>query len=411
MRKTTNRAIALLRSAFFFIRLLRAIRKTGLVGERRNALVVYVVGTSRLLEKPLCLFVKGPSGVGKNFLTDNVLGFLPCSEVQQLTSSSTRSWNYRGKQLANKVVYIKERNEEAGSVHPTRLLISERGLVHVVTVKKRGRFVTERRVTRGPISSISTTTKDRVEVDDETRHLSVWLDETPDQTTRIMEAAVDNQKGLEVGDRKVWHKVQQLIQKRAALPIELPDWFKNLIPYVRSDNLWARRYFPAFLQACRTVALIRSFWRKQRKGRKTKRIIVRFSDFAVTALIFNPVFEHSIDKADDQDLETQHYVHRLSFRKGGKGVRASDLAEEMGISTDCAYDLLRKAAGAGTIFKANQPSKVNLKLFLPAKPRRFLPDPAEVFQKLEGLPESVRFVHPLTGEWVTYIRKSGEQQD
>ncbi|MGB2617805.1 MAG: hypothetical protein WBC57_11490, partial [Candidatus Acidiferrales bacterium] len=170
MRKTTNRAIELLRSSFFFIKLLRAIRKTGLVAERRNALVVYVVGTSRLIEKPLCLFVKGPSGVGKNFVTDNVLGFLPSSEVQQLTSSSTRSWNYRGKQLAHKVVYIKERNEKAGSVHPTRLLISERGLVHVVTVKKRGRFVTERRVTKGPISSISTTTQDRVEVDDETRH-------------------------------------------------------------------------------------------------------------------------------------------------------------------------------------------------------------------------------------------------
>ncbi|MFZ0643364.1 MAG: hypothetical protein WAM25_09400, partial [Candidatus Acidiferrales bacterium] len=379
MRKTTNRAIELLRSSFFFIKLLRAIRKTGLVAERRNALVVYVVGTSRLIEKPLCLFVKGPSGVGKNFVTDNVLGFLPSSEVQQLTSSSTRSWNYRGKQLAHKVVYIKERNEEAGSVHPTRLLISERGLVHVVTVKKRGRFVTERRVTKGPISSISTTTQDRVEVDDETRHISVWLDETPDQTTRIMEAAVYNQKGLKVGDRKVWHKVQQLIQKRAALSIEFPDWFKNIVPYVRSDNLWARRYFPAFLQACRTVALIRSFCRKQRMGRKARRIIVRFSDFAVTALIFNPVFEHSIDKADDQDLETRHYVDRLSFRKGGNGVRANDLADEKDISADRAYGLLRKAANAGTIFRSNQPSKANLKLYLPAKPRPFLPDPAEVF--------------------------------
>ena len=146
-----------------------------------------------------------------------------------------------------------------------------------------------------------------------------------------MEAAVYNQKGLKVGDRKVWHKVQQLIQKRAALFIEFPDWFKNIVPYVRSDNLWARRYFPAFLQACRTVALIRSFCRKQRMGRKARRIIVRFSDFAVTALIFNPVFEHSIDKADDQDLETRHYVDRLSFRKGGNGVRANDLADEKDI--------------------------------------------------------------------------------
>jgi hypothetical protein len=402
MSKSTNRALELLRSSYFFFNLLSAIRKTGLVGEERNALVVYVVGTSRLLEKPLCLFVKGPSGVGKNFLTDNVLGFLPSSDVQELTSSSTRSWNYLGKKLAHKVVYIKERNEAAGSVHPTRLLISEKELVHFVTTKKRGRFVAERRVTKGPIAAISTTTKDRVEVDDETRHISIWMDESSDQTTRIMEADVENQNPLRPSEMRDWHEVQRLIQKRSALPIEFLDWFKNLVPHVRNDNLWARRYFSAFLQACRTVALIRSFRRRQQAAEKSKRIItVRFIDFAVTAMIFNEVFEHSLDRADDHDLEVQQHVRRISSRKGGKGVRATDLADEMGISADHAYSLLRKAASVGTIFQANQPSKTNLKLYLPAKPRPFLPDPAEVFQKLEGLPERVRFVHPVTGTWVT----------
>jgi hypothetical protein len=406
MSNLRSKALKLLTSAYFFYELLSAFRRAKLVGEERNALVVYVVGTSRLLEKPLCLFVKGPSGVGKNFLTDTVLGFFPSSDVQQLTSSSTRSWNYLGKRVAHRVVYVKERNEAAGSVHPTRLLISEEELVHVVTVKKGGRFVSERRVTKGPIASISTTTKDRVEVDDETRHVSIWLDETPDQTTRIMQAVVENQRPLTPSERKVWREVQRFIKKRSACRIELPDWFKDLVPYVRNDNLWARRYFPAFLQACKTMTLIRSFRRKHQTARKPKRtIVVRFSDFAVTAMIFNPVFEHSIDRADDHDLEVQQHVRHISLRKGGKVVRATDLAEEMGISQDRAYDLLRKAASAGTIFRANQPSKGNLKLYLPAKSRPFLPDPAEVFQKLDGLPRNVKFVHPLNGKWVTYGRK------
>lgn len=406
MSNLRSKALKLLTSAYFFYELLSAFRRAKLVGEEGNALVVYVVGTSRLLTKPLCLFVKGPSGVGKNFLTDTVLGFLPSFDVQQLTSSSTRSWNYLGRKLAHNVVYIKERNEAAGSVHPTRLLISEKELIHIVTVKKGGRFVPERRVTKGPIASISTTTQDRVQVDDETRHISIWLDETPDQTTRIMEAAVDKQNGLKTSEKRVWHEVQRRIQKRSAWRIELPDWFKNLVSYVRNDNLWARRYFPAFLQACKTVALIRSFRRPQRTTRRSKRIIVvRFIDFAVTAMIFNSVFEHSINRADDTDLEIQQHVRCISSRKGGNGVRANDLADELDISTDRAYSLLRKAANAGTIFRANQPSRANLKLYLPAKPRPFLPDPGEVFQKLAGLPERVRFVHPLTGEWVTYVRK------
>ena len=397
----------LLKSTHFFFELLLALRRAGLVGEKLSALVVYIVGTSRLLERPLCLFIKGPSGVGKNFLGDTVLGFLPPSHVLQLTSSSTRSWNYLERKLEHKAVYVKERNEAAGPVHPTRLLISEKELVHIVTVKKGGRFVSQRRVTKGPIASISTTTKDRVEVDDETRHISIWLDDSPDQTVRVMEAAVVEQKSLEATERRVWHKVQQLIQKRAALPIELPDWFKNLVPHVRSDNLWARRYFPAFLQACRTVALIRSFHRDEQQLRKAGRILVRFTDFAITAMVFNPVFGQSLDRADEEDLQTQQHVRRISARKG-RGVSAIDLAAQMEISTDRAYSLLRKAVGAGTIFRANQTSKANLKLYLPTKPRPFLPDPAELFQKLEGLPEQVRFVHPLTGKWVTYSR---ERQD
>jgi hypothetical protein len=403
MTDTRKEAMKLLKSAHFFFELLQALRRAGLVGEKLSALVVYIVGTSRLLERPLCLFIKGPSGIGKNFLGDTVLGFLPPSHVLQLTSSSIRSWNYLGK-LEHKAVYVKERNEAAGPVHPTRLLISEKELIHIVTEKRGGRFVSRRRVTKGPIASISTTTKDRVEVDDETRHISIWLDDSADQTVRVMEAAVVEQRGLEATERRVWHKVQQLIQKRAALPIELPDWFKNLIPHVRSDNLWARRYFPAFLQACKTVALIRSFRWDEQELRKARRIRVSFTDFAVTAMVFNPVFGQSLDRADEEDLQTQQHVRRISARKG-REVSATDLAAQMEISIERAYSLLRKAAGAGTIFRANQPSKANLKLYLPTKPRPFLPNPAELFQKLEGLPARVRFVHPVTGKWMTYSRE------
>jgi hypothetical protein len=263
LHKAEQKALQLLCSPYFFSELLLAMRTAGLVGEDRAAQVVYIVGTSRLLPKPLCLFVKGPSSVGKNFLADSVLGFFPCSEVQELTSSSTRSWNYLGTRLAHKIVYVKERNDSAGPVNPTRLLISEKQLVHWVTVKKGGHFVREKRVTKGPIASISTTTQDRVQVDDETRHVSIWLDETPEQTTRIMHAALAKGAGLSAKERKVWHEVQRLLAKKAAVRVEFPAWFSEVVKFVRNDNLWARRYFPAFLQACRTVALIRSF--RQRK--------------------------------------------------------------------------------------------------------------------------------------------------
>jgi hypothetical protein len=51
----------LLASPSFFTQCLDAMRRMGLVGEKKNALALYVVGTSRLLPRPINVFVKGPS--------------------------------------------------------------------------------------------------------------------------------------------------------------------------------------------------------------------------------------------------------------------------------------------------------------------------------------------------------------
>lgn len=404
MNKIRREALGLLRSAYFFCELLDILRGNGLVGEERSALVVYIVATSRVLSKPLCLFVKGPSGIGKNFLVDAVFELVPPSEVHTLTSSSSRSWNYLGKRLSHKIVYVKERNEAAGSVQPTRLLISEKELSHSVTVKRRGRFVQMRCVTKGPIASVSTTTKDRVEVDDETRHISVWLDETPEQTVRIMEAALDADQQSNKSKIRVWHEVQRLIEKRARVRIAFPEWFKGLIKLVKQDSLWARRYFRAFLQACKTVALIRSFRRDEKWLKAAKKVSVRFSDLAITALIFNSAFTQSIDKADEEDLEIQRVIRSISAEKDGAAVTATDLSRKLDVSPDRAYSLLRKAFTAGAISRANRPTKRNLKTYLPIEARPFLPEPEQVFRTLKGLPKKVKFVHPLTGKWVIYRR-------
>ena len=214
-----GRALKLLRSLNFFGELLSVVARLGVVGEQTNALVVFIVCVSRLLEKTLCLFVKGPSSGGKNYLTDKILTLFPPSEIQNLTSASLRSWNYMEDQLAHKIVYVAERNESVGHIHPTRLLISEQKLVHWVTVKRDGQLVQERRETQGPIAAISTTTRDTVQVDDETRHISVWIDVSPDQTSRIVQAAFVERRRFDENELKTWHEVQRLLEKRAKLPI------------------------------------------------------------------------------------------------------------------------------------------------------------------------------------------------
>jgi hypothetical protein len=402
-----QKALRLLRSPYFFQKLVRDLQKTGLVGEERNALIVYVVATSRLLADPMALFVKGPSSVGKSYLTDKSLDFIPCSEVRKITGSSNKSWNYQQRNLRHKVVYLKERNAVSGPVHPLRLLISERELAYYVTVRRGNRSEVEKVVTKGPIAAVSTT-RDRVEIDDETRHLSIWLDESPEQTGRIVAATVEreveNKKNLDRNAFASWREVQRLLKSRSKFPIRFRVWLKQVARSVDTTSIWARRLFPTFLRAVKTITLIRSFRWTTSELKQMQRIPVRFSDVAITIFIFGPAFAQSLQRAEDMNVEVRQRIAAISAGRGDKPVSAYDLSQNMSISMDKAYSLIRKAESMGTISRTNATTKTNRKLYLSTPDKGFLPEPHEMFDRFVRKLKRVKFVHPLTGKWVVYER-------
>lgn len=250
-------AMKLLESSEFFPEVLRAARKLGLVGEEQNALATYIIGVSRLLRRPLNLLVKGKSSSGKNFLVDALLTLFPPKCVHVLSSATNRAWNYLGDKLQHGIVYTKEVNSSSGSLLPTRLLISEQRLVHYVTERRFGRYVTVEYETKGPVACISTTTKSRLEIDDETRNVSIRIDESPEQSRRIVVAKSRGDKGsLPAEERQAWHAVQQIIRERADWPIARPKWFETVVaPQVPVDDVSIRRHYPTFLNVCDVVCL------------------------------------------------------------------------------------------------------------------------------------------------------------
>lgn len=258
LRHAKAKALKLLRSARFFNEFLLAMEKAGLVGEQGNALVLLIVVVSRLLRRPLNVFVKGLSSAGKNLLVRLVLWLMPKCSVMEISSVSERAWDYSRSKLQHAVVYLQERNEAAGALHPIRLLISEGKLVRLVTRWVGGDLVTRRYVAKGPVASISTTTKDRLEIDDETRHLSIWVDESAQQTRQIVKS-YRKKSTLSRRELKTWRMVHRLLEKRIGTEVDFPSWFDEIEDRLYVDDLSVRRYYPAFIEACRTVCLIRSF--------------------------------------------------------------------------------------------------------------------------------------------------------
>ena len=404
LRAVRKRAMGLLRSPNFFPLLLEAVEKEGLVGEQRNALVLFIIAVSRLLPRPLNALVKGQSSSGKNWLVGRVLRLLPKNKVREITSSSDTAWNYEGSSFKHRIVYIPERNEATGSMHPARLLISEGRLVRLVTSNTRWRG-TEKYVTKGPIACISTTTKSQLSIDDESRHVSLYIDESPDQTRRIVQAQLQGESGLDEDELAAWREVQRVIEENADLPIRLPAWVAKIAGLVSIPDIRVRRYFPAFLQACRAVCLIRQFQTDHRGQRRRGELEITFADFAITTIVFERVFTETLSRPDEEIRRLTRILRRICKRNRNKSVTAEGVADHLRISKQRAYALLRRAVTLGVARRANRPEQMNRKRFVPAKRRRFIPDPMDVYSALREIEETASFVHPITGASIVYEKR------
>jgi hypothetical protein len=335
---------------------------------------------------------------------------MPKGRVRELSSVSERAWNYLKDHFRHWVVYIQERsNESGGTVHPMRLLISEQKLVRLITQWVDGKRVTKKYVANGPVAAISTTTKAGLEIDDETRHVSIFVDESPEQTRRIVRAYARQDRTLSEAELQTWQMVHRVIEERADLKIIFPEWYDQVAANVFVDDVIVRRYFPAFVEACRTVSLIRSF-QCYPELPESGTITVSFADFAIAALIFDGIFVESLHRKEGSALETRRAIQKACARRNGNPVGAEDLARELEISLDRAYTRLREAEKAGVILRANPPEKDNRKFYRAAPRPRFIPDPEKLFEEVKDVGDRVRFVHPLTGKWTTYSRTGAKKK-
>jgi DNA primase len=403
-------ALKLLKSPRIFNKFLEVMEKVGLVGEWRNALVLLIVVVSRLLPRPISAFVKGRSASGKNWLVRCVLLLMPRGRVRELTSMSDRAFNYSKDRFRHRVAFLQERNQTTGTIDPMRILLSEGRIIRNVTEWVDGKRVTRQYVARGPVAAISTTSKSNIEIDDQTRHVSILVDESPEQTRRIVRAYANQGEALSEDEQKAWEMVHRLIEERADLEIVFPAWFDAVADSVFVGDVSVRRYYPAFVEACRTVCLIRSFQR-DRQPAEGSNVELEFTDFAIAAIIFDRVFVETLRQQEGSALEVRQVVKDISDSNRGASVQAEDMARVLGISLDRAYKRLREGVKAGVIRQVNAPEKDNRKLYLPAPRLRFIPDPGELFPELDGVEDEVRFVHPITGNSVTYSGRAKTKQN
>ena len=117
------------------------MRARGLVGEERLAQTLYLVLTSRLLDKQVSAGVKGHSASGKSYTVETVTKFFPPEAYLEFTAMSERALVYSPEQYSHRtlivyeVVALREGVEDDMTSYFVRSLLSEGRINYPVTVR------------------------------------------------------------------------------------------------------------------------------------------------------------------------------------------------------------------------------------------------------------------------------------
>jgi hypothetical protein len=197
----------------------RSLDRCGLAGERRVAKLLYLAVTSRLLDWPVSIVVKGPSSGGKSFVVKEVLKHYPPEVYYELTSMSDHALACGEEDLVHRMLVIYEA-EGFSSENASRLirsLLSE-SRIRYETVMKTAEGLKGVLIDReGPTGLLTTTTAASLHPENETRMLSLLVTDTKDQTRRVMQSlarqaeAPGESSGLTDEDLKPWHSHQQYL--------------------------------------------------------------------------------------------------------------------------------------------------------------------------------------------------------
>ena len=83
-----------------------------MAGEKKNAKLLYLAATSRLLDKCINVAVKGPSSAGKSEIRKRVLSFIPPEDVISFSTVSEKALIYYEDDFPHKILSM---GEAAGS--------------------------------------------------------------------------------------------------------------------------------------------------------------------------------------------------------------------------------------------------------------------------------------------------------
>src|SRR5215211_3889184 len=346
------------------------------VGEEANGELLYLALTSRLLDKIVSVAVKGPSSGGKSFLVGSVVGFFPETAAYQFTSFSEKTLYYTEEPLSHRHLILTEA-AGGGEVqeYTIRTLLSE-GRLEYEFVEKSSEGLRARRICKeGPTGFITTTTRDRLHTENETRYLSLVVKDTREQTRRVFRALAE--ENSEEPDRTRWHALQTWLEAgehRVAIP-----YAGALAEKMGDMAVRLRRDFSVVLSLIKAHAILHQATREREAA---GRIVATLADYARVRELVSGLIAEGVEATVPKTVrETVEAVENVIDGWDEDHATNKAVAEELEIDKAAALRRVRTAIGRGYLKnledRKGRPARLVLAECMP-EDQEILPAPEEL---------------------------------
>jgi hypothetical protein len=378
----------------------------GVAGERKNVCLLYLALTSRLLDEPISMTIKGDSSAGKSYVLDRVLWLFPRDAYWELTGMSKQALIYTKKSFAHRTIVIMERPGMEKADYNIRTLQSE-GKIAFDTVTKgpEGALSPTTIEKEGPTNFISTTTAAVADVQNENRYWTLMADESTEQTSRVLE--MHGEKGARRVPRRreainagVAHAVQCLLESK---PVVVPyaPWLAQRMP---KEPLRIRRDFPRVIAAIEAMTLLHQYQRgEDEKGQ----LVATVADYAMVRTLLADTFVSSLHNMTPKTLELVNVVREIYEEKRAEArpwdsvhVTVNEIRNRTGKKRNSITEWLGPAIEEGHLQDDPRGGRGKAWKLVPGDPKSIgesiLPTVDDLAQERPGLVRP--WVDPLTGD-------------
>jgi energy-coupling factor transporter ATP-binding protein EcfA2 len=237
-------AVKLLKSNQLIQHIKAAMKKTGLIGETDNGLLLFLIFLTRHFDYPLHALVHGSSGSGKTNLLKSILKLVP-EESKYSTTALTENVLFRPpfKDFwKNKILLLEDLDGSYKALYPLREFMTNQFISKLASEPdpKTGQFKQVQLEAQGPIVIAGATTKDRIYEDNSNRSFLIHVNESKSHQDEILNfqnklaAGLVDTTGIEKTVYKI-HNMQRLLSSKINVvnpfqpELKLPEYvFKKL---------------------------------------------------------------------------------------------------------------------------------------------------------------------------------------